>query len=259
VNAALAELLAVGQQTLLAGFIVFLRVGAAMALLPAFGEAVVPVRVRLVLALAFTLVVLPAVAAQLTPLVAQSRVLGGFVATEVLIGLVLGAVLRLLVLALQIAGTIAAQATSLAQLFGGGAGEPQPAIGHLLTMGGLALAVMLGLHVALAAALIGSYDALPAGQFPGADSIRLWGVAGVAHGFALAFRLAAPFVVAGLVYNLALGAINRAMPQLMVAFVGAPALTAGGLLLLALCVPTALQLWQTDLAALLANPFRVAP
>ncbi len=254
---ALAELIGVGSESLLAGFIVFLRVGAAMALLPAFGETAIPLRVRLVVALAFTLIVLPAVQANLAPLHADGTVPGMVFATEPLAGLALGAILRIMVLALQIAGTIAAQATSLAQLFGGGAGEPQPAIGHLLTWGGLALAVMLGLHVTLAAALIGSYDALPAGVFPGAESIRYWGVAGVAHGLSLAFTLAAPFVLAGLIYNVALGAINRAMPQLMVAFVGAPALTAGGLVLLALCVPAGLALWQVDLASLLANPFEV--
>lgn len=257
-TATLAAMIDSGTQTLLAAFIVFLRVGAAMALLPAFGETVVPARVRLVVALAFTLVVLPAVQEEIAPLHAGGTVAGPVFATEVLAGLALGAILRIMVLALQIAGTIAAQATSLSQLFGGGAGEPQPAIGHLMTWGGLALAVMLGLHVTLAAALIESYEAMPAGQFPGAESIRLWGVAGVAHGFALAFTLAAPFVLAGLVYNVALGAINRAMPQLMVAFVGAPALTAGGLLLLVLCIPAGLAVWHHDLSAVLANPFAVA-
>ncbi|WP_372841428.1 flagellar biosynthetic protein FliR [Phaeovulum sp.] len=257
-NEALASLAAISTQTLLAGFIVFLRVSAAMALLPAFGETVIPARVRLGAALAFTLVVLPAVKADIAPLHSTGTLPGLVFATEVLAGLALGAVLRFMVLALQIAGTIAAQASSLSQLFGGGAGEPQPAIGHLLTWGGLALAVLLGLHIRCAEALIGSYVALPAGQFPDAESIRRWGVAGVAHGFSLAFTLAAPFVLAGLVYNVALGAINRAMPQLMVAFVGAPALTVGGLLLLLLSVPAGLALWHQDLALMLANPFEIA-
>lgn len=256
-NETLADLIGVGTQGLLSGFVVFLRVGAAMALLPAFGETAIPARVRLVVALAFTLVVLPAVSRDIAPLHVSDSVPGLLLATEVLAGLALGAILRISVLALQVAGTIAAQATSLSQLFGGGAGEPQPAIGHLLTWGGLALAVMSGLHIRLAEALIGSYSVLSPGKFPDAESVRAWGVAGVAHGFALAFTLAAPFVLAGLVYNVALGAINRAMPQLMVAFVGAPALTAGGLLLLVLCIPAGLALWHNDLVTLLANPFEV--
>ena len=56
------------QLNLITAAIVFLRMGAAMALLPAFGERVVPTRIRLVLALAFTAVVAPAVTAAVQPL-----------------------------------------------------------------------------------------------------------------------------------------------------------------------------------------------
>ncbi|MFY8145461.1 MAG: flagellar biosynthetic protein FliR, partial [Rhodobacter sp.] len=51
--------------------------------------------------------------------------------------------------------------------------------------------------------------------------------------------------------------INRAMPQLMVAFVGAPALTAGGLVLLALSTPLALAVWLAALNGFFAAPFAV--
>ena len=37
----------------------------------------------------------------------------------------------------------------------------------------------------------------------------------IAHSFGLAFALATPFVIASLIYNLALGVINRAMPRKM--------------------------------------------
>jgi len=244
---------------LLTGYIVFLRVGGAMALLPAFGETMISVRVRLVLTLAFTLIILPAVAPVVAPLVERGTVIGLFVVTEPIIGVALGAFLRLMVLALQITGMIAAQSTSLSQIFGGTTAEPQPAVGHILTMGGLALAVMMGLHVAVAQVLIGTYDVMPPGQFPAAEAIREWGLSGIVHAFRLAFSLAAPFVVGGLIYNIALGAINRAMPQLMVAFVGAPALTFGGLVLLMLALPTALAIWQGAFQAILSDPFRVIP
>lgn len=244
---------------LLAAFIVFLRVGAAMAALPAFGEQTLPQRVRLAMALAFTAVVFPAVAGEVQPVVAAGRLVAPYLLTEPLAGVAFGLVLRLFVLVLQMAGAIAAQATSLSQLFAGSGVEPQAAMGHLLTVGGLALAVMAGLHVRLAEALILSYQALPAGAFPAAADILGWGLGNVARAFALAFSLAAPFVIASLIYNVALGVINRAMPQLMVAFVGAPALTAGGLVLLALALPPALVLWQLQFQAFLGAPFDVPP
>lgn len=237
------------------GFIVFLRVGAAMALLPAFGERSVPERVRLMLGLSFTVIVAPAVAQDVEVIAAKGQVFGLFVFTEVLAGLAIGIGLRLFVLALQTAGSIAAQSTSLSQLFGGGAVDPQPAIGHLLLVSGLALAVMTGLHVRVAEMLIMSYDVLLPGQFPDAGILSEWGIGQIAHAFALAFSLAAPFVIASLIYNVALGVINRAMPQLMVAFVGAPAITAGGLLLMFLSLPILLGLWSDGLNAFLSDPF----
>lgn len=253
-NGQLADILALGQGSLLLGGIVFLRVGAAMALLPAFGERSIPERIRLVLALAFTAIVFPAVAEVLQPQI-QTTTLPFFLLTEVIAGLAIGIVIRLFVLALQIAGSIAAQSTSLAQIFGGATVDPQPAIGHILLVAGLALAVMLGLHVRLAQVLILSYEILPAGQMPEAELLSDWGVARIAHAFGLAFTLAAPFVIASLVYNVALGVINRAMPQLMVAFVGAPAITAGGLILLFLSSPILLSTWISVMDRFLNDPF----
>jgi flagellar biosynthetic protein FliR len=84
-----------------------------------------------------------------------------------------------------------------------------------------------------------------------------WGLAQVTRAFATGFSLAMPFVIASFLYNLALGVINRAMPQLMVAFVGAPALTAGGLVLLALSAPLVLAVWLAALNGFLAAPFAV--
>jgi flagellar biosynthetic protein FliR len=251
----LEQILALSRTNLMIGFIVFLRVGAAMALLPAFGERSVPEQVRLMLGLGFTVIVAPAVASDVEAIAAKGQVFGVFVFTEVLAGLAIGIGLRLFVLALQTAGSIAAQSTSLSQLFGGGAVDPQPAIGHLLLVSGLALAVMTGLHVRVAEMLIMSYDVLLPGQFPDAGVLSEWGIARIAHAFALAFSLAAPFVIASLIYNVALGVISRAMPQLMVAFVGAPAITAGGLLLMFLALPILLGLWSDGLNAFLTDPF----
>ena len=251
----LTEFLALGQTGLAIGFIVFLRVGATMAVLPAFGERSIPERIRLMLALAFTVVVAPAVADRITPLVQGEAFLPVILLSEVVVGLALGLALRLFVLALQIAGSIAAQSTSLSQIFGTAALEPLPAIGHVMVISGLALAVMLGLHVHVARALIGSYEAFPPGQIPTPSLIAEWGLARVAHAFGLAFTLAAPFVIASFIYNLALGVINKAMPQLMVAFVGAPAITAGGLVLLFLSLPILLTVWSDGLMRFLANPY----
>lgn len=227
---------------------VFLRVGAMMALLPAFGDATIPARLRLVLTLAFSAAIFPAVRPHV-PDAPDLRAAGG----EVLAGLLLGMGLRFLILALQTAGAMAAQAASLAAMVPTGA-EPQPAIATLFTLAALALAVQAGLHVRVAELLVLSYTVFPAGTAPPAQDAAEWGVARAGQAMGLAFSLAAPFVLVGMLWNVALGAMNRAMPQLMVMFVGAPALSLGALALLALCAPLIVQLWQGVLADALAAP-----
>ncbi|MBI1169885.1 type III secretion protein [bacterium] len=253
--AQMMQLAGVTQDWIWVAALVFLRVGAAVFLMPAFGEQSVPQKVRLILALMLTAIVLPAVALRLQS--AQSRPFAA--AEEVLAGLTLGIGMRLFILALQFAGAIIAQTTSLSQLFGGTTPEPQPAIGNLLTMASLALALRAGLHVKAASLLILSYDFLPAGHFPAAADLATWGLQRIVQATVLAFSLAAPFVIASVLYNLALGVINRTMPQMPVALVGAPLMTAGALGVMAVMVPIALMVWIEGFEAFLANPWDSVP
>ncbi|MDZ7906071.1 MAG: flagellar biosynthetic protein FliR [Cypionkella sp.] len=251
----LSHFQAIGQDIAWRFWLVFLRVAAAMALLPAFGEQAIPQRVKLVVALAFTIVVAPAAGAIPSYASAPLAAMG----VETVIGLTFGLALRMMVLALQTAGSIAANATSLSQLFGGAGPEPQPALSNLLVMAGLALALASGLHIHLAQALIQSYWAFPAGTLPSAADWAKWGVAQVSSAFALAFVLAAPFTIAAFLYNVALGVINRALPALMVSFIGAPALAGGGLLMIALVSPILLAIWLHHFQVVISAPFAVQP
>ena len=248
----LTEFFGIWQAQMLAYGSVFLRMGAMMALLPAFGERSVPVRIRLVLTLVFTTLVAPAVAPTF-PAISQPDGLIRIGFVEVTAGLALGILFRLTVIALQVAGTIAANVTSLAQIFGGSSVDPQPAIAHVLLVAGLALLAMTGLHVKIVTALISSYTLFPFGTTIDHALLADWGVRQISLAFSLAFSLSAPFVVISVVYNLALGAINRAMPQLMVAFVGAPAITAAGLMLMLVSAPFLLVLWLGAFDRAIAN------
>lgn len=250
----LAALVDMGEGALASAFLVFCRVGGIMALLPGFGEQSIPARVRLGLALAFTLVVWPMVTDELRD-VDLARPFLVVVLIEAGIGLMIGLSFRLLVLALQFAGAVAAHSTSLAQITGTNVTpDPMPAIGNILVIGAITLAMTAGLHVKAAIAMAGSYGLLPLGAAPSGADVAAWGVARVADAFALGFTLAAPFVIAAFVYNVALGAINKAMPQLMVSFVGAPAITAASILVLMLAAPLILSVWNGRLDDLLSAP-----
>lgn len=252
--AALSDLLGIAEAMAWAAALAFIRIGAMMALIPGLGEAVVPQRVKIALVVAFTLVIAPVLADQIGPDATPTFLALG---KEAVAGLILGAGMRLFIVALQTAAAMIAQATTLSQLFAGVAPEPQPAIGNLLVMAALALSMAAGLHVRAAELILTSYQILPVGSPLQAASAADWGLSLIGRTFSLAFSLAAPFVIASLIYNVALGVINRAMPALMVSMVGAPALTLGALALLAIAAPVILAAWLEAFSAHIAQPFAV--
>lgn len=161
VIAALSQMSGVAEDFIWQAALVFLRVGAAVALIPAIGEQMVPQRVKLAVAVALTAIVAPAVAG-------QSQLptgLLGPLATEAAAGLIIGFGLRLLVLGLQTAGTIVAQSTSLAQMFAGTGPEPQPIVANLFVLAGLALFVAMGGLSRATGLLIMSYDLIHRASF----------------------------------------------------------------------------------------------
>lgn len=254
-EAELSQLFQTANETVFVAAAVFTRVAAVMFLIPGIGERGLSVRLRLVSALLVTLMLLP-LARSMLPLSPETGIdLARVLASEAVAGLALGLAFRLLVFALQIAGMVAAQHLSVAQMFGSGvAPDPEPTIATILSFGGIALALAAGLHVAMVKALVDYYTVFPFGLFPDPSSLADWAVTAMSRTFALGVTLAAPFVAIGFAYNLALGALNRAMPQLLVALVGVPFLVWIGFVVLYLVIPGVFTEWNVHLQRTLIDP-----
>ena len=223
---------------------VIARISSLVFFLPGMGERFISMRVRLAAAMAISLILTPVVMAN-PPAAPQSAAdLALIIAAEAIAGAIIGFAIRITVYAIQIAGSIAAQGMSLQQLFAGLEGAPEPPVSILLMFAAIAVAVAAGLHFDAVRALAVSYKFMPFGEFPGAADTGQWAAQRAAFAFSTALALAMPFVVLGFIYNLAIGAANRAMPQLMVAFVGAPAVSLAGMALLAISAPVILQTWR---------------
>lgn len=251
----LALLLGLGEQALTLALFTFLRVGTAMLLLPGFGESSIPVRLRLFAAFAFTALISPALPPEVGTFAKTTFTSPSVFLTELTLGLMLGLSLRLTIMVLQMAGTVIAQTISLSQVFAATGHEPMTVISELLVLGALALAVTLDLHVEIARTLLQNYLDMPPGRLPAAGQALDWITQRAMAAFRFALALSMPFVAVSLIYNFALGIINKAMPQLMVVMVGAPALTLGGLALLALALPLILSHWISHLSEILLTPF----
>lgn len=209
---------------LFAYLLVFARIGAAISVLPGFGEAYVSPRVRLVVALLISAVVAPTLRTPLPELPASVLMLFVLIAAEVVIGLFFGGIARLLIAGLQTAGMIIAFQTNLASaLINDPASSQQGSIvGNFLVAMGVLLIFMTDLHHVLLRGLVDSYTLFTPGSFPDAGDMAEMVTRIVAVSFNVAMQIAAPYTVVGLVFYLGLGLLARLMPQVQVFFIAIP-------------------------------------
>jgi flagellar biosynthetic protein FliR len=229
--------------------LVIARVGAAMALLPGLGEAESPAMLRAGLALAVTSLLLPAIAPMVPPVPQAGAQAASMIAAEVVTGLWLGWLARLLVLALPIAAQLIAYMLGIANVL-----QPDPALGgqatpiaRLFDIAAPLLILASGLYALPLAALAGSYHLIPPGTLvPTADSAET-AVRATATAFALAVRLASPFLLVAIVWHVATGLLARLVPRLQVYFVVMPGQILGGIALLGILAGALLTAWQASM------------
>ena len=223
---------------LLAFLLTFARVGAMIMLLPVLGDAGVPQRVRLAFALAVSFALYPMMAKFYPSTPPQTWELALLIAREVTAGVLIGTMARLIMSALQTAGTIIATQSGLAfaMTFDPSQNQQSALIGTFLSLLGVVLVFETGMHHLIIGAISGSYDLLPpGGAFPTADMAELV-VNIVASAFALGLQLSAPFLVFGFLIYAALGVLSRVMPQLQVFFISMPLNIMVGFILLMLFI-----------------------
>lgn len=204
--------------------LVFARIGSAVTLLPGFGEAYVPQRVRLGIALMLSLIVTPLVAHQLPALPGSVWAVLLLIGTETVIGLLFGTVARLLLVGLQIAGMIVAFQTSLASAIINDPASAQQGsiIGNFFIAMGVLLIFLTNMHHLLLGGLVDSYSLFVPGAMPPAGDMAELITRIVAVSFDTAMQIAAPYIVVGLVFYLGLGLLARLMPQVQVFFIAIP-------------------------------------
>ena len=218
--------------------LVFARVGAMVMLLPSIGDNGIPARVRLILALAISFALTPTVAGsypQTAP--ATATALSILVAQETTIGILVGAMARIIMSALHVAGFLIATQTGLAyaQTIDPTQNTQGAVLGNFMTLLGTTLIFLTNMHHLAIGAIAGSYKILPpGGTLPTGDMAQLV-INLVSSSFALGFQLAAPFLVFGFAMYAGLGVLARLMPQLQIFFVAVPLnIMCGFLLMMAL-------------------------
>lgn len=201
--------------------LIFSRLGSTMMSLPGVGENAIPARFRLSIALLMSALVVPVLGPTLPPLPAQPMHVAFLVVTEIGFGLALGIMIRLMMSAMHVAGTVIALQAGLASamLFDPNQGGQTAVVSSALVFMGIALVFVTDLHLLGLQAAFDSYTLFPPMQAPAFGDFATTAVKLVSDGFALGMRLAAPFIVYGIVFNVALGLLNRLMPSLQIFFI----------------------------------------
>jgi flagellar biosynthetic protein FliR len=216
--------------------LVFARVGAMVMLLPGLGEANIPVRVKLGIALLLTLIILPLHRAAYHVDMNSMTSLLVLMLQEIVIGVVLGATARVTLSALSVAGSVIAQQLGLGFVTSVDPTQGQQGllIGNFLTILGITLLFATDSHHLVISALNESYRIFSPGETMLTGDIADLATRAFAAAFKIGMQLSAPFLVFGLVFNIGLGVLARLMPQMQVYFVGVPLSIMVGFLIFAL-------------------------
>ena len=234
------------QGTVLALFAAFCRVGGCFMLLPGFSSARLSVQIRLFLAVAVSIAILPILWDTIYPRATGS--LDGYIKMivfETLTGAVIGLIARYYVLGLQFAGTV------LTMMMGFNA-PPTPDVledaaenqlTNLLSFAALMVLFMLDFHHVIMRALVESYNVMPLGAGFNPQSALITLTDTLSQTFMIMLRLASPFILYGLVFNVSVGLVNKLAPQIPIYFVSLPFIIMGGLFLIYFGISSLLEIF----------------
>jgi flagellar biosynthetic protein FliR len=202
---------------------------------PLFSAALIPTRVKIILALTLSFIIAP-LAGPAAPLEALSAGMMLTAINQVLIGIAMGLVLQVVFEALTFAGQTIAMTMGLgyATLIDPLRGASVPVVSQFMLVLGILLFLSLDGHLAVIRMLAESFQWLPvsAGGVTrdGAYELVMWG----GELFARGLMIALPALIALIIVNMAMGVVSRAAPTLNLFAIGFPVTLAVGFLMLIL-------------------------
>lgn len=228
-----------------AGGLVFARVGSILMLMPGFAEPSIPMRIRLSFALLVAMMLGPIIAPSLPPMPAEPLPMAGMVMGEMIIGLMVGGIARILMSMAATAGQLIGMQSGLsfAQTFDPSQGQQGAIFATLLNLTFLVLMFATNLHHLLLLTTSNSYVVFPPGELPDFADTAEWALTAFSDAFRLGVQIAAPLIVFGLVFYLALGVLSRLMPQAQIFFIAMPSNIMVGLFILTISLGAMSAVW----------------
>ncbi len=217
------------------GFLIlFARVGAVLMLLPVFSEDAVPGRIRLLIAAGMT-AGLWGLMGSTTQAAAAGGNLPATILAELMTGLAMGAIVKIMFMAVSMAGSVISMQVGLsaAVMFDPAQGGQAPLVSKFVTVAAAVVCMAMQVHHLWIGAIVHSYDLFPVGGLPPAQDFAQLAIATVGRSMSLGVGLAAPLIIYGVVFNVALGLAARLAPAIQIFFIAQPLNILAGLALTA--------------------------
>lgn len=232
--------------------LVFGRTSALLTIAPGFGDHTLPIRYRLLFALAFAITTKE----MLPPLPIPEHHMDIIVlfVQEVFIGTVMGSVARLLLSILDVLGSIIGMQIGLgnAVMFNPSLSTQTTIAEQFVVITGVTLFMTMDGHHLLLQSLVKSYDVFAYAPKKGYTELSMTLTDFLTalqrfpffftRAFQIACQLSLPFLILGLLFQIVLGLMNRIVPNVQIFFIALPLQILLGFLLMLLVMGLCLQL-----------------
>jgi flagellar biosynthetic protein FliR len=226
------------------------RVGGIVAAFPMLGGRTVPAQIKIALVVMLGIALSPLI--RLPPLSRDAVEMTAGLASELLIGLVIGLAVRLLFGALEVAGELLGTQIGFGavQLLDPMTSQQSSLISEYFRIIASLVFLSLNAHMVVVAAIVSSYDAIPPFGATLSPALGEEVLLLSQHMFLVALQLSAPVLVAMILINVLLAMLGRAVTQINVFVLSFPLTIAGGLLVLGLALPYTVSLFEGEFTGL---------
>ncbi|OIO00822.1 MAG: flagellar biosynthetic protein FliR [Desulfovibrionaceae bacterium CG1_02_65_16] len=214
-------------------YLTLFRVSVVLFIMPFFGDTL-PNVIKATLMIVLTLAVWPKLSFPASFYPANPMNIAVMFAGEVVLGLTLGCIVRMIIAAVQIGGAIInfQMGFSMVNSIDPLTGQEEPMTTHFIYMCTMLTFLSLNGHLHLIRALGASFDLVPPGGLFLSPELMTEVMVFSKQMFLLGVRIAAPVIMALFLVDLALALISRTAPQMNILVMGFPLKIAVGFLFL---------------------------
>src|SRR6185436_7317749 len=226
------------------------RIGGIVAAFPMLGGRTVPHQIKIALVVMLGIALSPLI--RLPQLSQDVFEMTAGLASELLIGLVIGLAVRLVFGALEIAGELLGvqMGFGAVQLLDPMTAQHSSVMSEYFRIVAMLVFLSLNAHMVVVAAIVSSYETIPPfgariSSALGEEVLQL-----SQHMFVVALQLSAPVLVVMILINISLAMLGRAVVQINVFVLSFPITILGGLLVLGLALPYTVSLFEREFIGL---------